>query len=82
YDQVHVFYKDQKKMKEWQWRDRFDPARDNHRVRVEAVSGIEVEEVEEKVMLRVKLKNSQCGDRNERFYFQKASEKFSLSSEE
>jgi hypothetical protein len=72
FDQVRVFYGDQSKMQEWQWRDRYNARNDRHDLCVHSIGAIKVSEDDNSVSIEVELVNRDRGSRYTTFKFDKS----------
>ncbi len=69
YDQIRVFCGRQCDLKEWQWRDRYDAARDRHSLCIHGIGDVTVSEEGGKIAVAVELINTKYGNRTTTFTF-------------
>jgi hypothetical protein len=70
FSQIHVWYKGQTGMKEWQWRDCYSADRDRHDLRINDTGDIKVKSVDGKVEIGIQLLNMENGSWYTTFCFE------------
>ncbi len=70
FSQIHIWYKGQKDMREWQWRDCYSASADRPELFIYGVGEIEVESSDGKVKIKIELLNREHGSRYTTFTFE------------
>jgi len=82
FDQIHVYWNGQTDMKEWQWRDRYSTARDNHAACINGIGRVSKIQKGGNVNFSIELINKEYGNRMTEFTLKNEKEKVDKLSKE